>query len=98
MWESVDNNTCIVYVHCVGVIHYYRLKVFENRVIRKVSRRMEEKVTGRRTSATRSVLAAKYSNDQTRGGACDTNGREEKFIQGFGGKVSRKETTWYTQA
>jgi hypothetical protein len=32
------------------------------------------------------------------GGACGTHGREEKSVQGFGGKARRKETTWKTKA
>jgi hypothetical protein len=32
------------------------------------------------------------------GGACGTHGRGEKSVQGFGGKVRRKETTWKTKA
>jgi hypothetical protein len=90
-------------VHFIGVVNYYRRKVFENRVIRKVSRLKEKEVTGQRTLATPSVLVAKYySSDKTkdnkRGGTRDTDGREEKRIQWFCGKVSRKETTWNTQA
>ena len=30
------------------------------------------------------------------GGACSTNGGEERLIQGFGGKTWGKETTWET--
>jgi hypothetical protein len=94
---------CIVYVHFVGVVNYYRLKVFENRVIRKVSRLKEKELTEQKTLAKRSVLVTKcYSSDQMkedkRTGTRDTDGREEKCIQGFGGKVSRKETTWKTRA
>jgi hypothetical protein len=32
------------------------------------------------------------------GGACSTNGRGEKSVQGFGGKARRKETTGKTKA
>ena len=81
-------------VYCVGVVHHYRLKVFEKRVIRKVSRIKEEKVTGQRTLTAGSVLVAKYSNHGMMGEARETDGREEKCIQGSGGKVSRIETTW----
>jgi hypothetical protein len=31
------------------------------------------------------------------GGACGTNGRGEKIVQGFSGKARRKETTWKTK-
>jgi hypothetical protein len=34
---------CLVYAHFVGVVHYYRLKVFENRVIRKLFRLKERR-------------------------------------------------------
>jgi len=70
------------------VVHYYRLKVFENRVIRKVDK--EEEVTGQRTLATRSVLVAKYSTDQMCCGARDTDGRDEKCIEGFGDSVQKR--------
>jgi hypothetical protein len=30
------------------------------------------------------------------GGACDLCGREDKWIQGFGGENVRNETTWKT--
>jgi hypothetical protein len=30
--------------------------------------------------------------------ACDTHGRGEKSVQGFGGKARRKETTWKSKA
>jgi hypothetical protein len=32
------------------------------------------------------------------GGACNTYGGEERCIQGFGGEVKGKLTTWKTQA
>jgi hypothetical protein len=32
------------------------------------------------------------------GGACGTNGRGEKSVQGFGGKARRKETAGKTKA
>ena len=32
------------------------------------------------------------------GGACITYGGEERHIQGFGGEILRKETTWETRA
>ena len=31
-------------------------------------------------------------------GACNTYGKEESYIQSFGGKTGVKETTWKTQA
>jgi hypothetical protein len=31
------------------------------------------------------------------GGACSTYGKEERSIQGFGGKTREKEITWKTQ-
>jgi hypothetical protein len=31
------------------------------------------------------------------GGACGTNGRGEKSVQGFGGKAPKKEITWKTK-
>ena len=31
------------------------------------------------------------------GGACSTNGGEERWIQGFGGETWGKETIWKTQ-
>jgi hypothetical protein len=32
------------------------------------------------------------------GGTCGTHGRGAKSVEGFGGKVRRKETTWKTKA
>jgi hypothetical protein len=32
------------------------------------------------------------------GGACGTHGRGEKRVEGFGGKVQRKKSTWKTKA
>jgi hypothetical protein len=32
------------------------------------------------------------------GRACGTHGREEKSVQGFGGKARRKDITWKTKA
>jgi len=47
------------------------------------------------------LLTGYYSGDELkkylRDGACRVYGREQKFIQGFGGKKWSKETTWKIQ-
>jgi len=51
---------------------------------------------------TTSLLTQCCSGDKIQkndmGGACSAYGVEESRIQGFGGEVSKKETTWETQA
>jgi hypothetical protein len=38
-----------------------------------------------------------YNKENGVGGACGTHGREEKSVQGFGGRARRKETNRKTE-
>jgi hypothetical protein len=70
----------------------HRLRVFENRVLRKIFGPKRDEVTGEwrrlRNKALSSVFLTKYhSDDQVKktemGRARSTYGREERYIQGF---------------
>jgi hypothetical protein len=73
------------------------LRVFENRVLRRIFGRTRDEVTGdwRRLHNEEllcSVLLTKYySCDQIKrnemGGACSAYGRQERCVQGFGGET-----------
>jgi len=76
----------------------HRLKVFENRVLRKISGHNRDEVTGKeedyikRSSKIRSVLITKiYSTGQVKknemGRACGTYGRLGRCMPGFGGET-----------
>jgi hypothetical protein len=77
----------------------HRLRVFENRVLRRIFGPRRDKVTGEWRKLHSEVLHNLYSSpDIIRqvkanevGGACGTYGRGEKSVQGFGGKARRKE-------
>ena len=83
----------------------HRLRVYENRVLRRIFGPKRGKVTRKwRKLYSEELLTIHvyYAGDQIEknemGGACSTYGGEERCIQGFGGKTQRKETTWKTQA
>jgi hypothetical protein len=84
----------------------HRLRVFENRVLRRIFGPKSDEVTGEWRKLHSEELYNLYSSpDIIRqvkanevGGACSTHGRGEKSVQGFGGKVRRKKTTWKTKA
>jgi hypothetical protein len=84
----------------------HRLRVFENRVLRRIFGPKRDEVKGEWRKLHNEELYNLYSSpDIIRqvtanevGGACSTNGRGEKSVQGFGGKARRKETTWKTKA
>jgi hypothetical protein len=44
------------------------------------------------------LLLAYQIKENEVGGICSTHGIREENVQGFGGKVKRKETTWKTKA
>jgi hypothetical protein len=79
-----------------------RLRVFENRVLRRIFGPKSDKVTGEWRKLNNEELHTLYSSpDITRqvkanevGGACGTHGRGERSVQDFGEKAGRKETTW----
>jgi hypothetical protein len=84
----------------------HRLRVFKNRVLRRIFGPKRDEVTGEWRKLHSEELHNLYSSpDIIRqvkknkvGEACGTHGTGEKSVQGFGGKAQRKETTWKTKA
>jgi hypothetical protein len=84
----------------------HRLRVFGNRVLRRIFGPQRDEVTGEWRKFHNEELHSLYSSpDIIRqvkandvGRACGTHGRGEKSVQGFGGKARRKETTWKANA
>jgi hypothetical protein len=84
----------------------HRLRVFENRVLRRIFGSKRDDVTGEWRNLHNEELHNLYSYpDIIRqvkvnevGGACGTHGRGEKSVQGFGEEAPRKEPTWKTKA
>jgi hypothetical protein len=84
----------------------HRLRVFENRVLRRIFGSKTDEVTGewrklhneelQNLNSSPDILKQVKANEV--GGACGTHVRGEKSVQGFGGKARRKETTWKTKA
>jgi hypothetical protein len=83
----------------------HRLREFENRVLRNIFGPKRDEVTGEWRRLHNQELYdlyswTKYSGDQIEknemGGACGTCGRQERFMQGFGGETRGKEITWNT--
>jgi hypothetical protein len=79
----------------------HKLRVFENRVLRKIFGPKKDEVTrkcrGLHNELLRSALLTEYClGDQIRknemGGTCSTFGGEERCRQAFGGEIRRKET------
>jgi hypothetical protein len=68
----------------------HRLRVFENRVLRRICGRKRDEVTGELRKLHNGELHTMYS--------CSTHGRGEKHVQGFRGKARWKKTTWKTKA
>jgi hypothetical protein len=69
-----------------------RLRVFENRVLRKVFGPKRDEVTGEWRKLHNGLLITKYySAHQIKkplmGGACGTYGGEQNCIQDFGGEI-----------
>jgi hypothetical protein len=89
----------------------HRLRVFENRVLRRIFEPNRDEVMGEWRKLHNEKLHNLYSSpdiikqvksSQVKandvGGACSTHGRGEKSVQGLGGKARRKEPTWKTKA
>jgi hypothetical protein len=82
----------------------HRLRVFENRVLRRIFGPNRDEVTGEYRKLHNEELHILYSSqDIIRhmnevGGTCGTQGRGEKSVQGFGRKARVKETSWKTEA
>jgi hypothetical protein len=85
-----------------------RLRVFENRVLRKIFGPKRDGITGGNGEdyVLRSLMVCilhKYYlgvriEKNEIGGACSTYGGEERYVQDIGGKIGGKETTWKTEA
>jgi hypothetical protein len=86
----------------------HRLRVFENRVLKRIFGPKRDDVTGEWRKLHNEELHNLYSSPDnvrqvksrrmTWAGHVARNGRGEKTVQGFGGKARRKETTWKTKA
>jgi hypothetical protein len=50
------------------------------------------------TCTSHQIYPGNHIGKNDMGGACSTNGGEERCIQGFGGEILGKETTYKTQA
>jgi hypothetical protein len=78
----------------------HRLRVFENRVLRKVFGPKRDEVTGEWRKLRNEELHILYSSpniirhirikENNVGGTCGTHGREEECVQGFDGKAKGK--------
>jgi hypothetical protein len=86
----------------------YRLRVFENRVLRRIFGHKRNEVTGEWRKLHNEELHILYScpniirqikSRRMRwvGGTCGTCGRGEESAQCCGGKARRKETIWKTE-
>jgi hypothetical protein len=84
------------------------LTVFKNRVLRRIFGSKRDEVTGKWRMLHNEELHILYSHPNiimqiksrimTWVGQCATHGRGVKIVQGFAGKVRRKETSWKTKA
>jgi hypothetical protein len=74
----------------------HRMRVFENRVLRRIFRPKRDEVTGEWRMLHNEEADQIKENEV--GGTCGTHGRGEERVQGFDGKARRKETTWMTKA
>jgi hypothetical protein len=85
----------------------HRLRVFENRILRRKFGPMKDEITGEWRKLYNKELHYLYSSsniirqNQPRRikvvGSCDTHGRGEKIVQDFRGKARRKESTRKTE-
>jgi hypothetical protein len=86
----------------------HRLRVFENRVLRRIFGPRRDEVTGEWRKLHNEELHILYSSPniirqiKSRrmrwAGHVARMGEGRKFVQGFGGKARRKEATWKTKA
>jgi hypothetical protein len=84
----------------------HRLRVFENRVLRRIFGPKRDDVSGEWRKLHNEELHILYSSqislarsvkENKVGGTRDTHGRGEISVQGFSGKVRRKRTTWKSE-
>jgi hypothetical protein len=87
----------------MGVKH--RLRVFENRVLRRIFGPKRDEATRGWRKLHNEELHNLYSSSniirmiksRRMSRTCSTNGREDEFIEDIGGKAIRKETTRKTK-
>jgi hypothetical protein len=83
-----------------------RLRVFENRVLRRMFGSKRDEVTAewrkRHNEALHDLNSHYFAGDKIKkneiGGACSLDGRVERRVQGFGGETCGKKTTGESQA
>jgi hypothetical protein len=85
----------------------HRLRVFENRVLRRIFGLKRDEVTGEWRKLHNEELHNLYSSPRYHqvgqvkanevGRACGTHGRRKKIVQGLGGNARRKETARKTK-
>jgi hypothetical protein len=83
----------------------HRLRVFENRFLRRIFGPKRDEVTGELRKLHNEELHILYSSPNIirqiksrRMRSCGTHGRGEECVQGFDGKARRKETAWKVKA
>jgi hypothetical protein len=85
----------------------HRLRVFENRVLKKIFGQKRDEATGEWRKLHDEELHILYSSPNTIrhqikenvvGGTCGTHGRGEECVQSLDGKTRREETTWTIKA
>jgi len=84
-----------------------RLRVFENRVLRRIFGPKKDELTGEwgklhneelnKLYCSPSIVRVKKIEKNEMGGACSAYGGGERCIQDFCGETRRKEATWETQ-
>jgi hypothetical protein len=93
-----SSNTIIILGNTLEGTHRHRM--FENRVLGKISGPKREEVTRDGTKLHNENLydlctspGQEFKQDMM-GGECGTNGREQKYVLNFCEEKLRKETTW----
>ena len=87
----------------LGLREEYRLRVFQNTVLRKIFGPKREEVRGEwrrlhneelyNTYSSQNIIHVVLMKKNVVGGACDTNRRQQTYIQGFGEETGGKQNT-----